>query len=47
MWKYHIYQADAVQVVSVKAVNADEVVTADEGLYQVLLSEGLRARYVG
>ena len=45
--KYHIYQADAIQIVSAKAVNADEVVTADKRLYQVLLSEGLRARYVG
>ena len=45
--KYHIYQADAIQVVSAKVVNADEVVTADKRLYQVLVSEGLRAKYVG
>ena len=45
--KYHIYQADAIQIVSAKAVNADEVITANKMLYQVLLSEGLRVRYVG
>ncbi|WP_243671316.1 type II toxin-antitoxin system VapC family toxin [Vulcanisaeta sp. JCM 16161] len=45
--KHHIYQADAIQVVSARFVNADEVVTADERLYQVLIDEGLKARYLG
>ncbi|WP_243678780.1 type II toxin-antitoxin system VapC family toxin [Vulcanisaeta distributa] len=46
--KYHIYQADAVQVASAKFIGANEVVTADRKLYQVLINEGgLNAKYIG
>ncbi len=44
--KYHIYQADAIQITSSRFVSADEVVTADKRLYQVLINEGLKARHL-
>lgn len=41
--KYHIYQADALQILSAKRVNASEFYTADKSLNDVALSEGLNS----
>ena len=50
-WKYieeyHIYQADAVQLVSAKRVACKEFVTGDKELHEVVLSEGLKSTYLG
>ena len=40
--KYHMYEADALQITSAKAVNAAELCTADKELYEVALREGVR-----
>jgi len=45
--KHHIYQADAIQVVSAKQVGCRDFVTADEGLHRVALTEGLKCTYLG
>ena len=45
--KYHIYQADAVQLVSAKKVACKEFVTGDKELHQAALSEGLRSVCIG
>ncbi|MGC9153235.1 MAG: hypothetical protein ACP5GY_05825 [Vulcanisaeta sp.] len=42
-----IYRADAIQIASSRFVGADEVVTVDKRLYQVLINEELKARYLG
>ncbi len=39
--KYHIYEADALQIASAKAVNAEKLCTADKGLYEVAVKEGM------
>ena len=43
MEKYHIYQADALQILSSKKVNADEFYTGDKRLNEVAISEGLNS----
>lgn len=45
--KYHIYQADAIQVVSATLVNASSFVTGDRRLHEVALAEGLNSTYLG
>ncbi|MGC8696404.1 MAG: type II toxin-antitoxin system VapC family toxin [Conexivisphaera sp.] len=40
--KYHIHEADALQVASAKAVNATKLCTADEELYEVAVREGMK-----
>ncbi|ADY01324.1 hypothetical protein VMUT_1119 [Vulcanisaeta moutnovskia 768-28] len=45
--KYHIYQADAIQVATAKSVGANEVITADKKLHQILINEGLSTKYIG
>ena len=41
--KYHIYQADAIQIESAKRVKASEFYTADKKLHQIAISEGLNS----
>jgi predicted nucleic acid-binding protein len=41
--KYHIYQADALQVVSAKYVKASKIYTGDRSLHDVALAEGLHS----
>ncbi|WP_288005085.1 type II toxin-antitoxin system VapC family toxin [Thermofilum sp.] len=41
--KYHIYQADALQVVSAKYVKANKMYTGDRSLHNVALAEGLQS----
>jgi predicted nucleic acid-binding protein len=45
--KHHIYQADAIQVISAKRVACREFVTADGELHRVALTEGLKSTYLG
>jgi len=39
--KHHIYQADALQVASAKAVNATKFFTGDKRIYEIADAEGL------
>jgi predicted nucleic acid-binding protein len=41
--KHHIYQADALQVVSASYVGASEMYTGDEDLHRVATAEGVRS----
>ncbi|MBP1911021.1 type II toxin-antitoxin system VapC family toxin [Thermococcus stetteri] len=45
--KYHIYQADALQIVSAKRVNASEFYTSDKRLHNAALNEGLNSKLLG
>jgi predicted nucleic acid-binding protein len=44
--RYHIYQADALQIVSAKAINASEFLTGDKGLDEIARAENLNSTYV-
>ncbi|MEM0006682.1 MAG: type II toxin-antitoxin system VapC family toxin [Candidatus Bathyarchaeia archaeon] len=41
--KHHLYQADALQIVSAKAVNATNFLTGDKRVYEAAKTEGLNA----
>ena len=45
--KHHIYQADALQIVSAKYESAEEFYTADKRLHKVARGEGLNSILVG
>ncbi len=45
--KYHIYEADAIQVTSAKYISAEEFLTGDEQLHEIAIKEGLRSNYLG
>jgi len=45
--KYHIYQADALQVVSAKCIGATTFLTGDKLLFEVAVKEGLNSTYLG
>ena len=45
--KYHIYEADALQVLSAKRIGAERLYTGDELLHGVALKEGVKSEYVG
>ncbi|ASJ07180.1 type II toxin-antitoxin system VapC family toxin [Thermococcus pacificus] len=45
--KYHMYQADALQIVSAKYVEAGSFYTADKRLHQVAIEEGLNSILLG
>jgi len=45
--KYHIYQADALQVVSAKYIGATNFLTGDKLLFEVAVKEGLNSTYLG
>jgi len=45
--RYHIYQADALQVASAKNVKAEQFFVADRKLHEVALKEGLNSAYLG
>ena len=44
--KHHMYQADALQIVSAKAVNALEFYTGDRKLHNAAVEEGLKSHYL-
>lgn len=43
--RYHIYQADALQIATAKLVRSEQFVTGDKDLYRVAVEEGLNASY--
>ncbi|MFZ8854710.1 MAG: type II toxin-antitoxin system VapC family toxin [Thermofilaceae archaeon] len=45
--KYHIYVADALQIVSAKKANSSLIVTGDRKLVSIAGAEGLECLYVG
>lgn len=45
--KYHIYQADAIQIVSAKIINADLFLTGDKKLHEIAKEESLKSIYLG
>ncbi len=45
--KYHIYQADALQITSAKHVNADQFMTGDKKLAEIAKTEGINTQYLG
>ncbi|MEM2970478.1 MAG: type II toxin-antitoxin system VapC family toxin [Candidatus Bathyarchaeia archaeon] len=44
--KYHIYQADALQIISAKHIKANQFMTADQKLAEIAKTEGISANYV-
>ncbi len=45
--KYHLYQADALQMVSAKYVGVESFYTADKRLHQAAMEEGLNSILLG
>ena len=45
--KYHIYQADALQVVSAKNVGVEQLLSGDRRLVDVSREEGIDSDYLG
>lgn len=45
--KYHVYQADALQIISSKLVNANKFITGDKKLAEIAETEGINAQYLG
>lgn len=45
--KYHIYEADVLQILSAKQAGAEKLYTADELIHEVELRDGLDSEYIG
>ena len=45
--KYHIYEADALQIVSAKYIEAKQLYTGDKNLYEIATKEGIEGIYLG
>jgi len=45
--KYHIYEADAIQIASARYVNASQFLTGDKRLHEVAIEEKLDSTYLG
>ena len=45
--RYHIYEADALQILSAKRIGAEKLYTGDKVLHKVALEEGEESEYVG
>ncbi|ALM75465.1 type II toxin-antitoxin system VapC family toxin [Thermococcus barophilus] len=45
--RHHIYQADAIQIVSAKVAKADLFLTGDKRLYEIAKEEDLKSQYLG
>ena len=45
--KYHIYQADALQIVSAKDIGTDQLLSGDQRLVEASKKEELNATYLG
>jgi predicted nucleic acid-binding protein len=45
--KYHVYEADALQVVSAKHVGAEKLYTGDKQVHEVAAREGISTVYLG
>jgi len=44
--KYHIYEADAIQIASAKHIKAESLLTSDKRLHEIALNEGLNSIYL-
>lgn len=44
--EHHIYEADAIQIVSAKSIKADRLLTGDKHLHEIALSEGLNSTLI-
>jgi len=47
MEKYHVYEADALQIVSAKYANADQFLTGDKRLHEIATEERLNSVCLG
>jgi predicted nucleic acid-binding protein len=45
--KYHVYEADALQIVSARYVGAEKLYTGDKRVYEVAAKEGINSVYLG
>jgi predicted nucleic acid-binding protein len=45
--KHHIYQADALQIVSANHINTDQLLSGDKKLVGIAEKEGINATYLG
>ena len=45
--KHHIYEADVLQVVSAKHVDAEKLYTGDKQVHDVVTEEGISSVYLG
>lgn len=45
--KYQIYEADALQLVSAKSVNAEQFLSGDKRLLEISKAEGFKTTYLG
>lgn len=45
--KHHIYQADALQIISAKHIKADQLLSGDKKLADIAKTEGINATYLG
>jgi len=46
MEKYHVYQADALQIATAKQMACTDFLTGDAGLHDIALREGLNSMYL-
>ncbi len=44
--RYHIYEADAIQIASAKYVNSSQFLTGDRRLHEVAVEEGINSKYL-
>ncbi len=44
--KYHIYEADALQIVSAKRINAQKLYTGDRQVHEIATREGINSIYL-
>ncbi len=44
--KYHVYEADALQIVSAKHVGAQELYTGDKQVHEIAVKEGINSTYL-
>lgn len=45
--RYHIYEADALQILSSKNIGADRLYTGDKLIHEIALKEGVNCQYLG
>ncbi len=45
--KYHVYEADALQIVSAKYIGAHKLYTGDKQVHEVAVKEGINSIYLG
>ncbi len=45
--KHHLYEADALQIVTARYVNADSLYTGDKKLHEIAVNEGIKSVYLG